>query len=261
MSHAKQITWIVIDFAPYYILADRLEGQGRDELLIQLIQQYMPDYTFNYKLYPASRAIHELSNVNNQYCVISLYKTADRQQHIAFSDEYSTIGLSTSVALRKDVAHALGVKDKAINLASLVTKHKLNVGIAANRSFGDELDTLLTNLPNKQVSIRPGRDALASLTVMLIKKRVDVILGYPSEHYYHKLHVDKLDELTQVRLDLTSQITTGFAGCSKNAKGQEDAAAISLALGNVHKDERYRLTMSRWLPEQFRPQLASVFNK
>lgn len=151
---AKQITWIVIDFAPYYILSDNLEGQGRDELLIKLIQQQMPDYTFNYKVFPASRAIYELSNFNNQYCMISLYKTAERKKHIAFSDEYSTIGLSTSAALRKDVAQSLGITNSAIDLEKLVTEHGLTIGVAANRSFGNEIDALLASLPTKQVLVR-----------------------------------------------------------------------------------------------------------
>ncbi|MEJ6475480.1 TIGR02285 family protein [Pseudoalteromonas piscicida] len=258
---AKQITWIVLDFAPYYILSDELEGQGRDELLIRLIQPYMPDYAFNYKLFPASRAIYELSNVNNQYCMISLYKTTERQKHIAFSDEYSTIGLSTSIALRKDIAQSLGLNNSAVDLEKLVTTHGLNVGIAANRSFGEQLDSLLASLPNDQVTVRPGRDALASLTVMLLKKRVDIILGYPSEHHYHKLNVDKHDELTQVRINAYSQITSGFAGCNNNTVGKTQIAAISEALKKVHQDEQFRLAMSRWLPEQLRPQLASIFLK
>ncbi|ATD06229.1 TIGR02285 family protein [Pseudoalteromonas piscicida] len=256
---AKQITWIAIDFAPYYILSDDLEGQGRDELLIKLIQQQMPEYTFNYKVFPASRAIHELSNFNNQYCMISLYKTPERQRHIAFSDEYSTIGLSTSAALRKDVAQSLGISNSAIDLEKLVTEHGLTVGVAANRSFGHEIDALLASLPTKQVLIRPGRDTLESLTIMLLKKRVDVILGYPSEHHYHKLHVDKQDELTQVRLSIASQITAGYAGCNNNAIGKEQIAVISEALKQAHKNEQFRLAMARWLPEQFQPQLASIF--
>lgn len=256
---AKQITWIVIDFAPYYILSDNLEGQGRDELLIKLIQQRMPDYTFNYKVFPASRAIYELSNFNNQYCMISLYKTAERKKHIAFSDEYSTIGLSTSAALRKDVAQSLGITNSAIDLEKLVTEHGLTIGVAANRSFGNEIDALLASLPTKQVLVRPGRDTLESLTFMLLKKRVDVILGYPSEHHYHKLHVDTQDELTQVRLSIASQITAGYAGCNNNAIGKEQIAVISEALKQAHKSEQFRMAMSRWLPEQFQPQLASIF--
>ena len=139
-------------------------------------------------------------------------------------------------------------------------QHKLTVGVAANRSFGTEIDATLASLDQQQLLIRPGRDTLESLTVMLLRKRVDIILGYPSEHHYHKVKLDKQNRLTQVRLQLTSQLTKGYSGCNNNELGRQHIAAIDKALQQVHQDEQYRLAMSRWLPQQLRPKLAGIFS-
>ena len=256
---AQKITWIVIDFAPYYILSDDLAGQGRDELLIKLLEQYMPEHQFDYKLFPASRAVHELAKQNSNYCMISLYKTPKRSRYIAFTENHSTTGLSTSAALTKETAKSLALGNNAIDFDALMKQHKLTVGVAANRSFGTEIDATLASLDQQQLLIRPGRDTLESLTVMLLRKRVDIILGYPSEHHYHKVKLDKQNRLTQVRLQLASQLTKGYSGCNNNELGRQHIAAIDKALQQVHQDEQYRLAMSRWLPQQLRPKLAGIF--
>ncbi len=69
---SKTINWVVVDFAPYYILSDQFIGTGRDESVISLLEQELPSYTFNRVIFPSSRALLEVSNPNKTYCMLSL---------------------------------------------------------------------------------------------------------------------------------------------------------------------------------------------
>ncbi|MEL7309335.1 MAG: hypothetical protein AAGK05_16735 [Pseudomonadota bacterium] len=42
----KTIEWIMVDFAPYYIMNDKYEGTGRDESVIKLLEKALPEVSF-----------------------------------------------------------------------------------------------------------------------------------------------------------------------------------------------------------------------
>ncbi|TMO56304.1 transporter substrate-binding domain-containing protein [Pseudoalteromonas aurantia] len=256
--NAKSINWIRLDFAPYYILEGQLQGQGRDELLIQLLHDMMPDHTFSNSTLPASRAIHELSNANKTNCMISLYKTTNRARYIQFSEQYSTIGLSPSIALRKDIIQALNLAPgQRVSLLKLLKEHKLTVGVSLNRSFGKKIDSILATLPTEQLILRPGKDPLKSLTYMLLKKRLDLIIGYPSEHYHLQTLLENGNELAQLVISETDDITRGYVGCTKNAAGLALIAEINKALAPLHDEPKYNEVMLKWLPNELKAQLNS----
>jgi len=180
----KAIEWIMVDFAPYYIMHDKYEGTGRDESVIKLLEKALPEVSFKRTLLPASRAVHELSNPQNNYCMLSLYQSEHRKQHIQFTEHSSTVGLSPSIAIRKELATKLKLDStKPVSLKSLLAEN-LALGVSMSRSFGANIDKVINESHDANIISRPGRDTLASLTYMLQKKRIDILLGYPSEHYY-----------------------------------------------------------------------------
>lgn len=258
VTNAKSINWIHVDFAPYYILEGEMQGSGRDEQVIELLKASMPDYQFTHNVLPASRAIHELSNPNKTNCMISLYKTIERQKYIKFTQHYSTVGLSPSISLRKDVIKSLTLKPgQKVSLYQLLKNHKLTVGVSLNRSFGKRIDDILADLPSEQLLLRPGKDPLKSLTYMLLKQRLDIIIGYPSEHYHLQTLLDNKQELAQLIITETDNVTHGYAGCTKNLQGESLVGEIDRALASLHDNHNYNSVMLKWLPNELKAQLNS----
>ncbi|WP_404340360.1 hypothetical protein [Pseudoalteromonas mariniglutinosa] len=250
----RTINWIMVDFAPYYIMNDRYEGTGRDESVIKLIEKALPEYQFNHAFFPASRAIHELSNPLNNYCMLSLYQSAHRKQHIAFTEHTSTVGLSPSVAIHKELIAKLRLNpDQPVSLKTLLKQYKLTLGISMSRSFGKAIDEVINTNHDATIIIRPGRDTLASLTYMLKKRRIDILLGYPSEHYYlaHAMGFD--NELTQLTLTEAAHLSEGYIGCTKNAQGLSHIKKLDNILESITHQRSYRDILLRWLPDNLKP--------
>ena len=253
---AKTINWVVADFAPYYIFNDQYAGTGRDESVITLLEQQLPTYTFKRTIVPSSRTIQELTNPNDTYCMLSLYQSPQRKQHIYFSEQTSTVGLSPSVAIHKELAKQLKIDIKnPISLQALLNEYHLALGISMSRSYGDAIDSVINDSSGASITIRPGRDTLASLTYMLQKKRIDILLGYPSEHYYLAKSMGFDNELMQLPLTEAPELSYGYIGCTKNEQGIEQVKVLNAALEQIKRLPAYREVLLRWLPDNLKPLL------
>ncbi|MBG9991736.1 transporter substrate-binding domain-containing protein [Pseudoalteromonas sp. NZS71_1] len=261
IGNARTINWLAHDFAPYYILNGQYQHQGRDESIISLLEKQLPNITFNRMLIPSGKVIQELSNTSNNVCALSLYKNDYRKEHIYFTEESSTTGLSPSIAMHKRLAKALNIAEsKEVSLLDLIQDKKLTLGISMSRSYGQEIDTLINSTPNIDLVIRPTRDSLASLTYMLNLKRIDILLGYPSEHYYLAKSMHFEENLTQRPLTESPALSYGFIGCTKNEQGAKDIAILNEQLKVIKKMQAYNDLLMRWLPEHLRPLLQSRIN-
>ncbi len=261
ISNARTINWLAHDFAPYYILNGQYQHQGRDESIISLLEKQLPNISFNRMLIPSGKVIQELSNTSNNVCALSLYKNDYRKEHIYFTDESSTTGLSPSIAMHKKLAKALNIAEsKEVSLLNLIQDKKLTLGVSMSRSYGQEIDTLINSTPNIDLVIRPTRDSLASLTYMLNLKRIDILLGYPSEHYYLAKSMHFEENLTQRPLTESPALSYGFIGCTKNEQGAKDIAILNEQLKVIKKTQAYNDLLMRWLPEDLRPLLKSRIN-
>ncbi len=259
---SKTIDWVVVDFAPYYILNGQYEGAGRDESVITLLEAQLPNYTFNRVILPSSRALQEVSNPNKTLCMLSLYQSEHRRQHIAFSEESSTTGLSPSLAIHKELLTKLNINaNKPLSFSHLLNDKKLTLGISMSRSYGVEIDKIINSSADASIIIRPGRDTLASLTYMLKKKRIDILLGYPSEHFYMAKSMAYEDELTQIQLTEAAKLSDGYIGCTDTTLGNEHINVLNEALIAVKQQQAYNDILLRWLPDNLRPVLAQRLQK
>lgn len=261
-SFAKDITFLQVDFAPYYILSGIDKGKGRDEEVIKLLSQSMPDYTFKVDLIPSSRALYELQHNTATTCMLSLYKTAERQRLFSFSNEYSTVGLAPTIAMHTDVANAIIPNNiNSISLKDLVFKHQLVIGKSTERSYGLNVDEIIKKIPQDSIIVRAGKDSLNSLTYMLIKKRIDIILGYPGEHLYLQEKYKDSSKLIQYQISEAPKTVLGFIGCNKSVESERFLARTDSVLKKIKATPEYKELMLRWVPERLQPNLVNALDK
>ncbi|CCQ12169.1 hypothetical protein PALB_30700 [Pseudoalteromonas luteoviolacea B = ATCC 29581] len=256
VCHAKQVEWIVLDFPPYYFVASQLNGNGRDESVIQLLKQHDPEFIHTSTIMPASRAVYALNDTSTLRCIVSLYQTEQRKSFISFSTRYSTIGLPITVAIRKKTLIDLNIDaSNSISLEKILRDESMHVGYTQNRSFGPEIDAVLAKAHQEQLEARSGTDVLNGLTKMLLKDRLELVLGYASEHYYTKNVLDADDTLTQLSLSESPNLSMGYIGCSKHTDAEEFLAISDATLQRLHSQAPYHKVMLHWLPEELKSRL------
>ena len=254
---ARTIKWLTHDFAPYYILSGPDKSQGRDESIISLLEQQLPHINFERIIIPSGKVTQELTNLQSNACALSLYKNKYREERVYFTHQSSTAGLSPSIAMHQKLSVALGIESsKSVSLTNLLVNKKLTLGVSMNRSYGSEIDKIINTTPNTNIVIRPTRDTLSTLTYMLNLERIDILLGYPSEHYYLAKTMGFNDNLTQRMLTEAPKISYGYIGCTKNEQGAEDIATLNQQLKLIKQTEDYKRVLTRWLPNDLKPKLT-----
>lgn len=260
-SIAKTVTFLKVDFAPYYIFEGIHKGQGRDEAIINLLKQSLPEHRFQQILIPSSRALFELQHSKKTTCMLSLYKTEQRKQLFYFSEQYSTIGLAPTIAMHKDVAEKIVSKGiSTTSLKDLIFKNDLILGKSTERSYGQHVDKIILNIPKEDMIIRAGKDSLQSLTYMLLKKRVDLIIGYPGEHLYLQSKLKKENQFIQLQIDESPKTVLGFIGCNKSKESQQFLKKADTSLRKIKTSTEYASLMLRWVPENLQHNLINELN-
>jgi uncharacterized protein (TIGR02285 family) len=254
---ARTIKWLTHDFAPYYILSGPDKSQGRDESIISLLEQQLPHINFERVIIPSGKVIQELANQQSNACALSLYKNKYREERVYFTHQSSTAGLSPSIAMHQKLSAALDIQSsESVSLTHLLVKKQLTLGVSMNRSYGSEIDKIINTTPNTNIVIRPTRDTLSTLTYMLNLERIDILLGYPSEHYYLAKTMGFTDNLTQRMLTEAPKISYGYIGCTKNEQGAEDIATLNQQLKMLKQTNEYKQVLTRWLPNDLKPKLT-----
>ncbi|QBJ63015.1 TIGR02285 family protein [Pseudoalteromonas sp. DL-6] len=254
---ARTIKWLTHDFAPYYILSGPDKSQGRDESIISLLEQQLPHINFERVIIPSGKVIQELANQQSNACALSLYKNKYREERVYFTHQSSTAGLSPSIAMHQKLSAALDIESsESVSLTHLLVKKQLTLGVSMNRSYGSEIDKIINTTPNTNIVIRPTRDTLSTLTYMLNLERIDILLGYPSEHYYLAKTMGFSDNLTQRMLTEAPKISYGYIGCTKNEQGAEDIATLNQQLKMLKQTNEYKQVLTRWLPNDLKPKLT-----
>jgi len=159
--------------------------------------------------------------------------------------------------MHQKLSAALDIESsESVSLTHLLVKKQLTLGVSMNRSYGSEIDKIINTTPNTNIVIRPTRDTLSTLTYMLNLERIDILLGYPSEHYYLAKTMGFTDNLTQRMLTEAPKISYGYIGCTKNEQGAEDIATLNQQLKMLKQTKEYKQVLTRWLPNDLKPKLT-----
>ena len=260
-SVAKTVTFLKVDFAPYYILDGVDKGQGRDEAVINLLKQSLPEYKFKQVFIPSSRALFELQHSKKTTCMLSLYKTEQRKQQFYFSEQYSTIGLAPTIAMHKDVAEKIIPKgNTTTSLKDLIFQNTLILGKSTERSYGQHVDKVIFKIPKEDMIVRAGKDSLESLTYMLLKKRVDLIIGYPGEHLYLQSKLKKENQFIQLQISESPKTVLGYIGCNKSKESEQFLKKADKSFNKIKASPEYASLMLRWVPKNLQQNLANELN-
>lgn len=249
-SSAQKVTWLTFDFPPYYIVEGPDKEKGRDELIIELITRQLPDYQFEKTRMPSSRIIEEVSKPSNRYCILSIYNTPTRQKQIAFTDNFSTLGLAPAIIMLKEIKVGISARNTGVISLTELLQQKYRLGIPSGRSYSVPLDKIITSEQfQQQIYVRYGTDHLQNLFKMMLSGRVHMILGYPDELMYLADELQVREQLVLMKLTEAETMSKGYIGCSKNDWGEAVIHDLDKAMTAVHQQDSYKKILKYWLAE------------
>jgi uncharacterized protein (TIGR02285 family) len=243
----ETLIWLLRDLPPTMIFEGPKKGQGIIDQMLPLLIAGMPQYEHTLMRVNRARGMQMLHE-ESFTCDPSLVWTKEREQWIAFSIP-AFRAVSNGLVVRKEGRSLLErfLIDGEVDLAALLANSRKIVGVVAERSYGQFVDSLLKQAPAGALTPHYGNDALGSLLQMQRLGRLQVVLGYWPEIRYlaRQAHIAD-DELAFYPIKGTGKYLSGHIGCSNTAQGRQAISEINLLLRTL-PHERLDQLYADWL--------------
>lgn len=239
----ETLIWLLRDLPPTMILEGPKKGQGIIDQMLPLLIAGMPQYEHTLMRVNRARGMQMLHE-ESFTCDPSLVWTKGREQWITFSIP-AFRAVSNGLVVRKEDRQVLVpfLVDGEVDLEAMLASGQKKVGVVAERSYGQFLDTLLKQAPPNALTPHYGNDALGSLLQMQRLGRLQVVLGYWPEIRYqaNQEHIAD-DQLEFYPVRGTSKYLSGHIGCSHSPQGRQAITEIDQLLRTLPRqrlDELY----------------------
>ncbi len=241
------LIWLLRDLPPTMIFEGPKKGQGIVDQILPLLIAGMPQYEHTLMRVNRARATQMLRE-ESFTCDPSLVWTKEREQWIAFSIP-AFRAVSNGLVVRREDRAQLDpfLIDGEVDLAALLASGQKKIGVVAERSYGQVLDTLLKLAPPDALAPHYGNDALASLLQMQRLGRLQMVLGYWPEIRYqaNREHIAD-DQLEFYPVKGTGKYLSGHIGCSGTVQGRKAIQEINELLRTL-PHERLDQLYAEWL--------------
>lgn len=260
-AEAEEITWLAMQFPPFYIAEGPDRGQGIADVVTRRLQGHLGGYQHRTEVAEPA-AIMARMKAGDRVCSAAYIRTADREKVLAFSAP-DLILPPNGITVRREALPRFG-DGGPVSLERLLADRQLKVAVAVGRSYGPALDALLErHKASPHVYWRRGDDIYSSLFDMLARGSVDYVIGYPYEALYFARQRGIADQVVNLPLAELPDYTFAHVVCPKTEWGQRVIAEIDAALRVERGRPEYRQAIERWLDpgllEEFRRQYETRF--
>lgn len=250
---------------PYLIQDGSDQNKGYGDLVTAILQERLPEYEH---LTMATNVIRHFDRFKKgeKVCAIGLYNTPERQAFMHFSIP-SLLTMPAVLIVRKETVAKFGDGKGVARLQHVLDNSQLILGLSKDRSYGNRVDAVLQNYRDRQnLVLYAGQELSDNFFQMLMRNRVDALLGLPDEAMYHAEKMGIRDQIATVLLEENQHGYDGWlcaVGCSKNAWGKTVIEKINRILLQERPTDRYRMAYERWLDanslERYRRVYQDVF--
>ncbi len=147
----ETITWIRTDFPPMWIIKGKFKKQGINDLTLKLLIKSMKGYKHKMSTGNTSRRNKTLKN-SQSACGLGMLATSARKKFAYFSISHIVVPTQSLFTTRKKSKLFISLLDNGdISLKNLLKNQNLKLGIARDRSYGRNLDLVITKHKNQKI--------------------------------------------------------------------------------------------------------------
>jgi uncharacterized protein (TIGR02285 family) len=249
-AQADKITWVGTDFPPMAMSQGQYAHQGYIDAMFRYAQESLPQHEFQEEIVPWNRAML-LARHGGPYCLISAFKTPERDDFLRFTAPYGYL-FPIGVVIRagdKRKFSAYISKTGNFQLREVLRQPDFRMGIAGSRSYGSKVDVLLKPLIDlgvkniQQISQDQSTKVLLS---MLALKRFDFTLAYPSEVGYYSTSVN---DFIFYPIEDNNDLLPGRFSCTKSSETDRVFSDVSALVLTKRARETFMTAYEQWLPK------------
>ncbi|WEK30032.1 MAG: TIGR02285 family protein [Candidatus Pseudomonas phytovorans] len=252
-SAKEHLFWLLRELPPFTIFEGPEKGQGVIDQLLPLLIEQMPEYDHSIVRVNRARGIQMLQDRNSFTCDPTLLWTPQRAEYVRFS--MPSLGvLSGGLVLRKENQALVApyLDGQEVDLHGLLSQTPLKLGIVAERSYGTQIDAILSQLPATSLSRHYGNDATANLLQMQQLGRLRMVLGYwPEVRYLIQQQGESLANYQFHPVQGVERYQFLHVGCSDSELGRAAVAHIDQLLPALRREVLPGL-YARWLDPALR---------
>ncbi|HEV8237998.1 MAG TPA: TIGR02285 family protein [Thermoanaerobaculia bacterium] len=258
-----QITWLTMEFPPFFIHEGKDRGQGIADGVTHLLARHLDSHVHRQQLAEPATIMTRLK-AGDHVCTAAYIRTAERERVLEYSLPDLILPPNGITTRKETVARLTGGAAGPVSLAKLLANHDLKLAVAVGRSYGPALDALLEHAKGSpHVYWRHGEDIYRSLFDMLMRGSVDYLIGYPYEARYVARLRGVEEQVVTLPVAELPDYTLAHVVCPKTPWGRGVIAEINRALAAERPRPEYRQAIERWIDPamaaEFRRQYESKF--
>ena len=233
---AREITWVVTDRPPLYILrngeAPRTPsdlGDGFSDRRLKALIGALPGYTHRFKVLNVGRTWLEMG-AGIPECISSALRNPERDKVAYFTPFDMVEGLH--VVTREDTRERLAGEQASVSLATLVSRRDLRGTLTVQRSYTTALDAIIAGAPPDRLARVSAATATQYLR-MLDLGRMDYTIEYPAVVEAQLRQAPLRHRMALLRIDEVPSTVQTYAACTRGEWGREVIRDIDAAVRKV----------------------------
>jgi len=231
------------EFPPLRITSGPYAGQGISDMIHELMGRELAEFKHSIVTANLSRTLNWMENGRNVLAV-GIIPNSQRDRVMQYSVPCVLVP-PVCLVVRAGEQESLGLGGH-VSLRNFIASKRL--GVAADRSYGPELDSVLLSSPDlSRVVVNQGSNLFESLLEMLLLGRVDGILAYPFEAVYSARMKNLEDRIAIAPLRESMVPLQGRIAAPRTVWGTAMIDRVNEILLRHRGSSQYRQALERWL--------------
>lgn len=256
------LVWLLRDMPPVTIFSGPDQGKGAVDRLMPLLTARMPQYDHLLMHVNRARGTQMLKD-GVLACDPTLLWTAERAKSIVFSIPTYAVFSNGLIVRNEEMAQFAPFMDgNVIDLQALLNSKTVKIGVVAQRSYGQVIDPILNQVPEGELVVHYGNDAVGSLLQMERLGRLHGLISYWPEALYQARQQGITDQdIAFLPIKGVPKYQFTHIGCSNTEQGRQAMEIINNEMRVLRESKLVEL-YAQWLPSPLREEYlqdAKVF--
>ncbi|RUO20813.1 ABC transporter substrate-binding protein [Aliidiomarina iranensis] len=244
-TQAERIEWVINTAPPFHIVSGPLAGFGICDVLIDIIDESLPDLESNKTILPQTRITQQFDRNYNQCFPCMIHRPASSSAiYTNPTHFYYPHGIITTAEHAKTITTAYG---NPVNLSALILDANFQLGYPAGRRY-PSLQHIIDGSADTDITrvVHTGENATVAILAMIKSGRIDYTIEYQILNNFDKSSSTEPSLEFIPIAETEGSFVLGAIGCTNNEWGQNMVRKMNTVLPEVRQHPRFLEILDLW---------------